>query len=156
MNRKLIVFPLLVVFLMFSVVPYIAQADGYKGKGGYHKGLDEKIFYKAKFMLKNEDELELSDKQVDKIKEIKFATKRELVTKSAEIGLVKIDIKEKLHEDKVNVAGINPLIDKKYELKKEKAKYLVKQYAALKGVLTDKQLDEMKGLWRKSCKKCKK
>ncbi len=156
MNRKLIVFPLLVAFLMFSVVPYIAQADGCKKKGGYYKGCDEKIFHKAKFMLKNEDELELSDKQVDKIKEIKFATKRELVKRSAEIDLVKIDIKEKLYKDKVDVAGIDPLIDKKYELKKEKAKYLVKQYAALKGVLTDKQLDEMKALCRKSCKKCKK
>ncbi len=153
MNRKLVVFPLLVAFLMFSFVPYIAQADGSKNKEGYHKGLDEKIFYKAKFMLKNADELELSDKQVDAIKELKFATKRELVKRSAEIDLVKIDIKEKLYKDKIDLAGINPLIDKKYELKKEKAKYLVKQYAALKGILTDKQLKELKVLCRKSCKK---
>ena len=150
MNRRLAVFSLVAAFLMFSVV---AQADGYKKKGGYHKGFDEKIFYKAKFMLKNEDELELSDKQVDDMKELKFATKRELIKRDAEIDLAKIDIKEKLYKDKVDVAGIDPLIDKKYELKKEKAKYLVKQYAALKGVLTDKQLDEMKTLWRKSCKK---
>ena len=104
-------------------------------------------------MLKNEDELGLSDKQVAAIKELKFDTKRELVKRSAEIDLVKIDIKEKLYKDKVDVKGMDPLIDKKYELKKEKAKYLVKQYAALKGILTDKQLEEMKVLWRKSCKK---
>ena len=67
--------------------------------------------------------------------------------------MVKIDIKEKLYMDKVDVSGINALVDKKYELKKEKAKYLVKQYADLKAVLTDDQLDEMKSLWRKSSKK---
>ena len=58
--------------MMLGVVPQIAQADGYKKKEGCHKGLDGKIFYKAKFMLKNTDELELSDQQVDKIKEIKW------------------------------------------------------------------------------------
>lgn len=153
MNKKLVVVPLLAVFLMSGIVTHIAQADGYRKKDGYHKGFDEKIFYKTKFMLKNEDELELSDKQVDKIKELKFAIKRELIKREAEIDLVKIDIKEKAYKDKVDVAGMEPLIDKKYELKKEKAKYLVKQYVALKEILTDKQLEEMKKLWRKSCKK---
>ncbi|MFC1479962.1 Spy/CpxP family protein refolding chaperone [Candidatus Omnitrophota bacterium] len=153
MNRKLIAVPLLAVFLMFSIVPQIAQADGYKKGKGCHKGLDGKIFYKAGFILKNEEELGLSDKQVEKVKALKFATKRELVKRNAEISLVKIDIKEKLYKDKVDVTGINSLIDKKYELKKEKAKYLVKQYADLKGILTDAQLNQMKALWRKQCKK---
>ncbi len=153
MIRKLVVFPLLVFFLVFSLVPYVAQADGYGREKRYHKGLDEKVFYKAKFILENQDELGLSDKQVEQIKDLKFATKRELVSKDAEIDLVKIDIKEKLYEDKVDVPGMNALIDKKYELKKAKAKYLVKQYADLKGILTDEQLKAMKTLWRKSCKK---
>lgn len=152
MNKRFLVLPLLAFFLIFSLATCIAQADGCgKGKGGY-KGLDEKIFFKAGFLLKNQEELALTDKQIEQIKELKFATKRELVKKDAEIDLVKIDIKEKLYEDKVNVNEVNSLVDKKYDLKKAKAKYLVKQYADLKGVLTDKQIKEMKALWKKSCK----
>ena len=150
MYRRLVILPLLVAVMMFSVMPYMAQADGSEKKGEYHhKGLDEKIFYKAKIMLKNEDELDLSEEQVADIKKLKFDTKRELIKKSAEIDLVKIDIKEHLYTDKIDVAAIDPLIDKKYELKKNKAKYLVKQYAALKGILTDEQLGKLKTLCKK-------
>jgi len=152
MIRKLIVFPLLVLFLMFSLVPYIAQADHYKKGGRHHKDLDEKIYYKAKFMLKNQDELGLSDEQVNKIKDLKYATKREVIKRDAEIDLVKVDIKQKLHEDKTDVEGINTLIDKKYALKNEKAKYSVKTYADLKNILTEEQMKELKTLFREKTK----
>jgi Spy/CpxP family protein refolding chaperone len=153
MNRKFIVFPLVALFLIFSCVPQLAQADGDRKKGGYHKELDEKILYKAKLMLKNEDELELSDKQIDKIKELKIAVKKELITRGAEIDLIKVDIKSKLYDDKIDVPGINKLIDEKYKLKSAKAKYLVKTYADLKNVLTKKQMEEFKALCRKAYKK---
>ena len=134
-------------------MPQIAQADGCKKRGGYHKGLDEKIFYKAKFMLKSQDELELSDRQIDKIKKLKVAAKKELIMKKAEIDLIKVDIKAKLYGDKVDVPGINKLIDEKYKLKSAKAKYLVKTYAGLKDVLTKKQMKEFKTLCHKAYKK---
>ena len=150
MNRKLMVFPLLVIFLVFGLVSHVAQADGF-GKGkGCREGLDGKVFYKVMVILKNRDELGLSDKQVERVKDLKFATKRELVNKDAEIDLVKIDIKEKLYEDKVDVPAVNALIDKKYDLKKAKAKYLLKQYTDLKSILTDEQLKKMKTLRRES------
>ena len=153
MNRKFIVFPLVLLFLVFSCVPQIAQADGGRKKGGYHKGLDEKIFYKAKFMLKNQDELELSKKQIDKIKELKVAAKKELIKRNAEIELMKVDIKVHLYEDRVNVPAVNKLIDEKYKFKNAKAKYLVKTYADLKNVLTEKQMKEFKMLCHKAYKK---
>ena len=153
MNRKLIIFPLIVLFLIFSCVPQMAKADGGKKKGGYHKGLDDKIFYKAKAMLKNQEELGLSDKQIDKIKELKTAVKKELITRGAEIDLIKVDIKAHLYEEKIDVPAINKLIDEKYKLKSAKAKYLVKTYAALKSVLTKKQMEEFKKLCRKPYKK---
>ena len=154
MNRKNIISGLAIAALVVCMSSATAFAGGW-GKGGMCRkdGLDDKIYYKAKFMLMNEEELDLSDKQVDTIKDIKMATKREMVKKKAEIGLVKLDIKEKLYEDKVDPAAIDPLIDKKYDLKKAKAKYLVGQYAELKDVLTEKQKDQMKSLWRASCKK---
>ena len=153
MNKKLIVFPLVMLFLVFSCVPQMALADGRGMKGGYRKSLDEKIYYKAKLMLKNEDELELSRQQVEKIKKIKVAAKKETIKRDAEIGLIKVDIKAHLYEDKVNVPAVNKLIDEKYKLKSAKAKYLVKMYAELKSVLTEKQMKEFKSLCRKAYKK---
>jgi len=152
MNKKIFVYSLLISFLAVSLTPCAADAGGW-GKGKRHdKGLDEKICYKAGFMMMNEEELGLSDEQVDKIKDIKMATKREMVKRGSEIDMVKLDIKEKMYEDKIDPADLDPLIDKKYELKKAKAKYLVRQYADLKGVLSDDQMKELKSLWRKSCK----
>ena len=153
MVKKLVIFPLVVAFLMLSLAPGLAQADGWKKGRGYDKGLDEKIYFKAGFLMMNQEELGLSEKQVDQIKAIKMATKRELVKRDAEIDLVKLDIKEKMYEDKIDPAAIDPLIDRKYDLKKARAKYLVKQYAALKGVLTDEQQEKMRSVWRSHCKK---
>ncbi|MDP8299305.1 MAG: hypothetical protein P9L88_05335 [Candidatus Tantalella remota] len=154
MTKKFIVLPVLVLFLM-CLIPQFAQADGgYKGGGGYHqKGLDSKILYKAKFMLKNQDELGLSAEQVKKIKEVKIAVKKDTVKRNAEIELIKIDIKAKMYDDKLDVAGIDKLIDKKYDLKKAKAKALVQTCSDMRDILTEDQMKEFKAMCRKSCKK---
>ena len=148
MNRKLFTFTLLTFFLVFSILPYMAQADG-KGKG-CSKGLDDKIIYKAMAMIKSQEELGLSDEQVAKIKDLKYGVKKELVKKTAEIDILKIDIKAMLYGDTVDVAAIDPLIDKKYEIKKAKAKYLVAKYAELKDMLTEEQTKELKTLCKAS------
>ncbi|MGD2278547.1 MAG: hypothetical protein PVH45_00450 [Candidatus Omnitrophota bacterium] len=152
MNRKFLVFALAALFLAFSCVPQAVLAKGYEKRGEYRKGLDGKVFYKAKSMLKNQDELGLSDKQVKQIKDLKYAAKKELVRRNAEIKLTSIEIKEKLYEDRIDVHGINKLIDKKYKLKNAKAKYLVQVYAELKNVPTKEQMKKFKKLLRKACK----
>ena len=57
-----------------------------------------------------------------KVKDLKFSLKRQLITSKADIDLVVVDIKEKMMDDVLDVEAINILIDKKYELKKAKAK----------------------------------
>lgn len=152
MVRKCIAIALsLVLILSMTAVSF---ADG-KGKGD-KKGLEQKIYYKAKFMMKNQEELGITDKQIKEIKEIKHGVKKELIERNAQIDLVKVDIMIHLYEDKINVGEVNKLIDKKYALKKEKAKYLVKAYAELKGILSSDQMKNAKSIWRKSCKACKK
>ena len=140
MKRKFLVFPLVIFFLMFSLVPYVAQAETCKKAKGHEKGIGTKIFCKkAKFILNNQDELGLSDKQVKQIKDLRSTTKRELIKRDAEIALATFDIKEKLHKDKVDVTGTNPLIDKKHELKKAKEKY-----GSFKNVLlTEKEIKSL-------------
>lgn len=73
--------------------------------------------------------------------------------KRAEIDVLKIDIKAKLWEDTIDKKGINKLIDKKYELKKEKAKALVDAYAQFNNILTEDQKKTLKTIIRQRRKK---
>jgi Spy/CpxP family protein refolding chaperone len=115
------------------------------------KGLKEKFFHKAHFMLKNKKKLGLSTEQVKKIKDLKIKTKKDLIKRKASIDIIAIDVKVQLWEDVINAKAVNSLIDKKYELKKAKAKSLVGAYVALKNVLTEEQKEDLKALLGK-CK----
>ena len=157
MKKKLAVVTLVIFALIFNlmVLEVYARECG-KMKGHQMKGhswnLEEKFSHKAGFILKNKEELGLSDKQVKKIKDLKIKTKKNLIEKKAEIDLLALDIKGEMWKEKFDVKAINKLIDKKYGLKAEKAKSLVNAYTALKGTLTKKQKEKMKGLMKK-CKK---
>ncbi|MFC1576484.1 Spy/CpxP family protein refolding chaperone [Candidatus Omnitrophota bacterium] len=152
MKIKLLLAMLLIAALTFgNVAVEVCSADhGAKGKSCY--SLEGKFCKKAKIMLSNKDELGLTDAQVKKVKELKVKTKKDLIKKKAEIDIVALDIKAQMWEDPIDTATINKLIDKKYNLKKEKAKSLVDAYATLKGLLTEEQKAKMKEVYKK-CKK---
>ena len=65
-----------------------------------------------------------------------------------------MDIKGNMQGDRIDIKATNKLIDRKYDLKKEKAKSLVSACAGLKSILTKEQTGKMKDLWKK-CKKGK-
>ena len=136
----------LVLGLVFSAGSLYADGKGH-GKGHGKEGLDEKFMKKAHMIMMYQDELGLSDETVDGIKALKIETKKNLITKKAQIEVLAIDIKAGLYAEKIDVEAIDKLIDQKYELKKEKAKMLVAAYAKLKGMLTEEQMDTMKGIW---------
>ena len=153
----------MVMTLIFAVSISAIYASGHSGKtcgkgssckGGYGKSdLESKFYKKAWMIMENGDELGLSDEITDKIKDLKMSTKKALVMKKAEIEVIGLDIKSLLHESTVNTEEINKLIDKKYELKKEKAKSIIAAYATLKGYLSEGQMDKLKELYKES--KCK-
>lgn len=118
---------------------------------GHHKGFGEKLSLKAHLILKNEEELGLSDEQVGKVKALTLKNKKDLIMQEAEIEVLSLDIKSKTWGDEIDTSAINKLIDQKYELKKAKAKSSVEAYAELKKVLTDEQKAKLKALW-KGCK----
>jgi len=149
MRKKLMVITLLAVSICFLASSVHADGYGCKRKG---KGMEQKLFKKAGFLWMNQDEIGLSEEQVGQIKEIKIESKKELVKRNAEIDTVKIEIKSKLYDDDIDVVEVDKLIGQKYDMKKGKAKYLVKQYVKLKGVLTADQMDEAKKIWRKNSK----
>jgi len=153
MSKKLGVIVCSILVLSFIFLAYTAEAYDHSKEKGCQKGFESKVYKKAYYLLKNEDELDLTDEQVKKIKDLKIAVKKDLITRKAELDLIKIDIQTMLHEDKINLEEINKLIDKKYDLKKAKSKYLVEAYATLKNTLTEDQKKELKKLWKKCSKK---
>ena len=150
---------LMIAFLIAVLTLSFALPSVYAG--GHKKGLDSKVLKKAHMILKNKEELGLSEEQVEKIKNLKIETKKSLVKQKAEIEILGIDIKAKLWEDAINTEAVNKLIDQKYELKKAKAKSLVEALASLKNILTDEQKTKLKEVYKsygkeKSGKRCSK
>ena len=115
--------------------------------GGYDQGdLKSKFFMKAYYILKNAEELGLSEQQQADIKNLKYDVKKDMIQRYADIEVVAIDIKRLLMEKQINTEQVNTLIDQKYELKKEKAKALVAAMATLKQTLSDEQYEQLKAL----------
>ena len=150
------------VLVVGIILSGLAFADS-QGKGD-HKGfgskqshnghsLEKKVFHRFHLAIANEVELGLSEEQYEKIKTLKINTKKDLIMKRAEIDVLKIDIKAKLWEDTIDKKGINKLIDKKYELKKEKAKALIDAYAQFKNIITEEQKKVLKTIIRQRHKK---
>ena len=96
------------------------------GKGRCHFGEEGKFYGTAMLILRNKEELGLTDEQVDKIKVLKVETKKSLIRQNAEIDIVSVDLKAAEWEDPIDTAAVNKLIDKKYDLKKES---FIKDYA---------------------------
>ena len=150
MKGKRVLALFLILTLVFSVMAIETYA---KNMGGHSKkGLENKFSCKVHMSLANMEELGLSDKQDAKIRDLKINAKKDLIRKNAEIEILALDIKEAMCGDTIDTKAVNKLIDKKYELKKEKTKSQVAAYAALKGTLTDDQKAKMKDIWKK-CKK---
>ncbi len=152
MNRKFAVITslILVLMIMLSVSAVLAyESEKKKGRG---HGYKDKFAHKAYLILKNQDELGLSDDQVDKVKDLMIKTEKDLIMKKAEIETLGLDIKAKMWEDTIDTDAVNALIDQKYELKKAKAKYLVGARAALKNLLTADQSKTLKSLCYKKKK----
>jgi len=143
---------ILVAIVLVSMVwagPVLAKYSGYHGSGsGSGKGLEAKLFHKAYFILRNEKELELTEEQVQSVRDIKHDAKKRLIRQDAEIGVLGVDIRSKLYDNPVDVEAIHDLIDQKYAVKIEKAKGLVDSFAALKAILGEEQWTKLKELWK--------
>lgn len=152
MDKRLMVAAMLVSAMMlgFPASDSYAEHNG-KSKEGCGR-FEDKFFYKAGCILKSKDELGLSDRQITQIKELKINTKKDLIRKNAEIDILAIDIKQAIWQDPIDTDAVGKLIDKKYDLKKEKTKSVVKAYAALKGILTEEQKAKLKDLRKKDKK----
>ncbi|MFC1703205.1 Spy/CpxP family protein refolding chaperone [Candidatus Omnitrophota bacterium] len=148
MKKRLAVVAVLVVALMLGAVTVEVFARDHGKKESKQWNLEEKFSHKVKFLMKKQEELGLSDEQMQTIKDLKVATKKDLIMKKAEIEILAVDIKAALYQDAVDIDAVNALIDKKYELKKQKAKALVNTCATLKSILTKDQKAKMKQIFK--------
>lgn len=161
MKARKVLVSCMVIFLALGMMSLSVHAD-YPGKGSGQKacakkgdkGFDKKLFCKMHFILVNKDEIGLSDSQEKEITELKIGTKKDLIMKKAEIDVIVVDIKMHMYGDKINLDAVNKLIDKKYDIKKAKAKVLVGASAKLKEILTKDQTEKLKKLCKqqKGCK----
>ncbi len=151
MKKKLVIAVALVMILAVAqAVSFACEGGSKKSKGHYGKS-GNKVVTKAHMILKNEDELGLSNEQTTKIKELMLKSKKDEIMQTAEIKTIALDIKSEMWKDAVDTEAINTLIDKKYETKKEKAKSSVAAYVELKNILTKEQKEKLKELY-KQCK----
>ena len=144
----------LLTFLFVGIFSMTCHAEGYcKGKRHHGYGLENKFFHKLDLAIANDVNLGLSDEQFEKIKMLELNTRKNVIKKRAEIDVLKIEIKLKLWEDTIDKKSINKLIDKKCEIKKEKAKALVDAYAQFKNILTEEQKKTFKTIIRQRHRK---
>jgi len=147
--NKISILIFLAAFLLTSPVVQ-ANSPHHDSRGTMQEmRLDEKFFMKAKFFIYSKEAIGLSEEQVQQIKDLKHQVQKDLIRREADIDVLKVDIKTKLHENPVDVAGLNAMMDQKYEMKKKKAKMLVQAIADLKAVLSGEQYEMMKNVWYK-------
>jgi hypothetical protein len=109
-------------------------------------GMEEMFQHKLKMIWKNSAELGIKEDQMKAIKELKTAIAKDIVMKDAQIEVTEIDLKSKMMDDPLDEKGLTDLLDKKFELKKEKAKAILNACAQLRKILTDEQRGKMKQL----------
>ena len=158
MVKRLIVLMLVACFALSTGLVYAVGYGDSKGtheKGNKDGGFEDKIHNKAMLILKNKEELGLSDEQVKQIKDLKYSSKKDLIKKKADIEVAALDIQQAMCADEADLGATNALIDKKYDLKKAKAKAIVAGCFAIKDILTKDQQEKLKSLCEFSGKKGK-
>ena len=114
--------------------------EGLKGDSG----ISDKFFKKAYLILDRYGELQLSDEQISKIKQLKNEVKKELIRKDADLEVLNIDFRSAMHQANMDVKALNALADKKFDVQKKKMKFFIKSIADLKGILNEEQLTKLK------------
>jgi len=156
MKKGLMVMALVLAVGLSTTAAFAEKGCGHDKGGSRKKSTKDMFFKKVHMIYIYQDEIGVSDKQLEKIKELKIGLKKDIIKKKADIEVIAVDIKALLYEDDVNVGAINKLIDKKYEAKKAKSKMLVDAYAKLKKILKKEQLDILKDIYMEKKKSCNK
>ncbi|MDD5634733.1 MAG: Spy/CpxP family protein refolding chaperone [Candidatus Omnitrophica bacterium] len=117
--------------------------------GDYSRG----SYCKIGILLSKAEELNLTESQIKAMMELKNRVDKQMINYDAQIGVVMIDLRAMMCQDDLNKAEIDKLIDKKYEIKKEKAKYITSTMVEVNSLLTPDQKKAYKSMMKNKCKK---
>ena len=145
MRKYLIVTITLVLALgLMQSVAFAEKRGGYDQGTHHQKSIEGKFIRTVRMIYHNQDELNVNDNQLNQIRELKIALKKDSIRKKAEIEIIAVDIRSLLYEDEIDVDAVSRLIDQKYEIKKAGMKKVVKSFAELKIILTKEQKEKLK------------
>lgn len=150
----------LILILCACLLPSLAFADdmmagrcrmgmmGTMERGAQSAGGEDMFFHKAFFILSNSDEIGLSDEQIDNIKKIKMRVIKNTILREAEIDAVSLDLAGALQEENPDQKTVQNLLDKKYDMKKQKASEIIKGYMDMKNILSKDQTKKLKDIYK--------
>lgn len=153
---NLLSFAVIVTGILITQIP-----SAFADHGGGHSGckfmskflgksqgdLKDIYFGTAHSILKNKENLGLTEDKVTAIKDMKHEMKKQIVTQKAEIEVVELEINKELSQSTIDEEKVNRLVDQKYDLKKTQTKNLVEALTKLKGMLTPEQAAQLKDSW---------
>ena len=149
MRKHAVVIIGLILALGFMQSPAFAERGEGRGPGKHHqREAGEKFFRIVHMADQHQDELNVSDEQLTKLRTLKHDLQKHLIRTQADIDIIAMDIRALLKQGEVNVKEANALIDRKYDIKKENAKKVVGAFAELKKILTTDQMEKMKEIAR--------
>lgn len=144
MKRKLLLPGLMLLAVSVAVPNLVFANEGRCPMGGKGGQGDSAFSHTAKTVLKSQEKLGLSKEQIQSIRDLKLNVSKSLTSQNAEIKNVQADIFAQMHNDKVDLAAVQKMIDQKYELKKAAEKTSVEAIVKLKSLLTEQQLESLK------------
>lgn len=122
-------------------------------KGKHEKGMMSHTYMKGekhhgghKFFLGMKDELGLRDEQVSKLRALKSQTEKQMIRTKADLEILEIELRDLLHQDKVNVKAVDSKIEKIGELRTEMHKVHAHAKLDAQKVLTPAQVKKLKEL----------
>ncbi len=144
---------LVAIAAMLATTPAFADHGGYKkacsvcDKGEYKCPVTGKFMQKASFFLENKDGIGLTDDQEMKIKQLKMGVKKKYIQQTADMEIFMLEITDKMSQPKVDVEGLNALVDEGTAKMAASTKEVIASYAELKGVLSEDQMAKAKEIW---------
>jgi|GEM_PF-1682177 len=145
-NQATTLIALAAAFFLCTPPVFAGSSGGHSG--GWEKNdLKSKFFHKTAFILHHSEAMGLSEEQKAGIENLEYEVKKEMIQRQAAIEVLELEEKRLLMNRVINTEEADKLIDQKYDLKKQKAKYLMGAMAKLKQSLNDDQYEKMKQLY---------
>ena len=117
---------------------------------GRHGNFGDGRFGQGMFsLLRHAEMLELTDKQIEKIKEMKYNFNLERIDREAEIEKAQLKL-NKMMRDEASESTIFAAIDENSSLRAEMRKMQYKHHEDIKNLLTDEQKEKIKELHKDS------